>query len=33
MPLAQIEDYKARMGWTMPFVVARHDVRRRLRRR
>ena len=20
MPLAQIEDYKARMGWTMPFV-------------
>ena len=34
MPLAQIEAYKARRGWTMPFVVlARHDVRRRLRRR
>jgi predicted dithiol-disulfide oxidoreductase (DUF899 family) len=23
MPLAQIEEYKARMGWTMPFVSSR----------
>jgi predicted dithiol-disulfide oxidoreductase (DUF899 family) len=23
MPLAQIEDYKARMGWTLPFVSSR----------
>ena len=23
MPLAQIEDYNARMGWTMPFVSSR----------
>jgi predicted dithiol-disulfide oxidoreductase (DUF899 family) len=23
MPLAQIEAYKARMGWTMPFVSSR----------
>jgi hypothetical protein len=32
MPLAQIEAYKGKMGWTMPFVVAQHHVRGGLRR-